>query len=230
MEFIIWQPRTSDGGGIWNTTMEWLLAEGERIREDARATYDPEAPRTPGIKQCAYCKAAAKCPALKKFNLEQWSIRYDEIDDGIEWGIDLPDPGIDEWTAEHKAYVVLHRKMFERWFDRLQKDVLADLAAGKKLPFVKVVLGTGGHRAWDKSFEDSVERILKKELGEKAYQRKLLTPAQAQTALGKRRYQTLLERYAKTPPGKPILVPVTDGRDAVETYGQMFDQLHDESE
>ena len=230
VEFIIWQPRVPGGGGIWNTTMEWLLAEGERIQADARATYAEDAPRTPGIKQCAYCKAAGKCPALRKFNLEQWSIRFDEIDDGIEWGVELPDPGLDDWTPAQKAYVLLHRKMFDRWFERLHKDVMADLNAGRKIPHVKAVTGDAGHRFWDSSFEDSVKRILEKELGEKAYVKKMLTPAQAQTALGKRKYDLLLKKYAKQPAGKPILVPDTDPRPAIETYGDMFDRLHDETE
>lgn len=229
VEFIIWQPRVPHGGGIWPTTMEWLLEEGERIQADAKATYAPDAPRVPGTKQCAYCKAAGKCAALARHNLEQWSLRFDEIDNDLEFGIPPADPDIEEWTQDRKAYVLLHRKLFDRWFMRLHNEVVAELAQGRKVPYLKLAAGDKGNRVWDKSFVDSAERVLEKELGEKAYTKKLLSPAEAQKALGLKRYRELVGKYVTQPPGKPILVPTTDPRPELPTYGDMFDEIAEDA-
>src|SRR5690606_11185475 len=86
VELIIWQPRVPGGGGRWTTTMEWLLEEGNRIRIDAAATYDPDAPRVAGEKQCRYCRVRADCATHAIYNLSMVGLRFEDIDEGIESG------------------------------------------------------------------------------------------------------------------------------------------------
>jgi hypothetical protein len=231
VDFIIWQPRIPGGGGKWSTTMEALLEEGEKIKLDAAATYDPDAKRTPGTKQCMYCKASSKCADLAAYNLEQYSIRFDELDEGIEWNLPPADPDFMDWTPERRAYVLLHRKIFNRWFDKLHEAALRDIAEGRIVPYMKTVQGPAGDREWLPSELDSVHRVLIAELGEdKVITKKTISPAQAQKLLGKRKYDKLVKAYVTQKPGKPILVPETDGREALPTNGQMFDELFEDEE
>lgn len=224
VEFIIWQPRVPGGGGSWPTTMEKLLAEGEKIRQDAEETRDPNAPFTPGPKQCMYCKAAPKCAALAQYNLELYSLHFDEIADSIEFGIDVPEPDLDGWTDELKAWVLLHKAMFERWFKRLHEEALRDAARGKPLPHLKMVAGNQGRRFYkDKT---AARRILIQELGkDKAVIEEIITPPVAEKLLGAKRYREMLAPYVDQPPGKPILVPETDPRKELPSMGQEFDRL-----
>jgi hypothetical protein len=207
-----------------------LIAEGEKIKIDAAATYDPDAPRTAGPKQCQYCKAAGKCSTLAQYNLEQYSVHFDDIEDSIELGIDLPEPDFDNWTDERKAWVLLHKSTFERWFKKLHEEALLEASRGQPWPLLKIVAGNAGHRAWDGK-EEIIVPLLERGIADnkrkkdkpKAVVSKVMTPAAAQTAVGKKYYDEHLKPYVRRPPGKPIIVPETDPRDAIPTLGQQFD-------
>jgi hypothetical protein len=224
VEFIIWQPRVPNGGGAWDTTMEKVLAEGEKIKVDAEATRDPNAPRIPGTKQCLYCKAAPTCKELAHHNLTQFKIRFDDIDDSLEYGIDLPDPGIDEWTPERKAFVLLHKSLFERWFKKLHEEAILNASLGKPLPLTKVVAGNAGHRYW-KNKKKAEEELIKLVGAAKAKKVELITPAVAQKLVGDATYKKYLKEFVDQPAGKPIVVPETDPRKEIPTIGQEFDRL-----
>lgn len=241
VELTIWQPRIPGGGGTWPTTMGDLLAEGEQIKIDAAKTYEPNAPRIPGPKQCQYCKRSGNCPEQAQYNLEQYSLHFDDIDDAIEFGIDLPDPDIDGWTDERKAFVLLHKAAFERWFKKLHEQALLDSARGQPWPMMKVVSGNAGHRAWEKGKEAEVQPLIERGIADNKRKKekpsatvtKLITPAVAEAAVGKKYYREHLAPYTTRPPGKPIVVPETDPRDAIPTLGQQFDEamlLEDEDE
>lgn len=225
VEFTIWQPRVPGGGGTWPTNMAEVLAEGEKIKEDALATYDPDAPRTAGTKQCLYCKAADTCVTLAKYNLEQYSLRFEDIDDGIEYGIEPAEPDFEAWTPERRSYVLLHWKTFKRWHDKLSEAALRDTASGAPVPFMKAVRGNAGRRYYRENAVEDVTRLLRRELGEKAEEKKLITPPVAEKLLGKKRYRDLIKDHVVLPPGKIILVPETDGRPAEKTIGMKFDEL-----
>lgn len=229
VELIIWQPRVPGGGGKWETTMEKLLAEGEKIKQDAEESRDPNAPFTPGPKQCLYCKASTDCKALADYNLKLYSLHFDDIADDIDFGVAPIEPDLDGWTPEKKAWVLLHKSMFERWFKKLHEEALQELSKSGTYPLLKAVAGKNGHRFYaDKA---AAKRILIQELGaDKAVKEELISPAVAQSLLKKKRYDELLKPYVDQPRGKPILVPETDPRPALPTIGQEFDQIADEDE
>lgn len=232
VEFVIWQPRIPGGGGSWHTTMDWLLEEGERIRRDADATRDPYAPRIAGTKQCQYCRAASTCAALAKYNLEMFSVRFDEIDENIDYGmphVPPTDPDVWEWTPERRSYVLLHWKVFKRWHDQLSADARRDAVAGRPVPFMKMVDGRAGNRVFEQKHVPEVQRFLIREIGEdKAMPRTLLSVPEAEAALGKKRLKEALGDFIYQPPGKPVLVPETDKRPAKLTHGEQYDQIDDD--
>lgn len=233
VEFIIWQPRVPGGGGSWPTTMEKLLAEGAKIRQDADETRDPNAPFNPGTKQCQYCKFSGKCAALADYNLRLYSLHFDDIEDDLEYGVPPIEPDFDSWTPEKKAWVLLHKSLFERWFKKLHEEALADSARGDPYPLLKIVAGNAGHRRWKSKADEETARRVLLENGvkrEKVILEKTVTPAQAQTILGAKKYRDLVADYVTQPPGKPIIVPETDPRPAMPTYGQEFDKLMDDED
>jgi hypothetical protein len=232
VELTINQPRVPGQGGTWHTTMVDVLAEGEKIKIDAAATYNPDAVRTPGLKQCVYCKAQANCKELAAYNLEQFSVRFEEIDDELEYDLPVIEPQFEEWTDARKAWVLLHKKVFDRWFKKLHDEAIMKSARGEPFPYMKMVLGKKGHRAYiNEQHEADVARVLIAEVGEKkAFQKKLVTPAAAQDLLGKKKYEALIKEHVYQPPGKPIMVPDTDPRKAEKTLGQEFDMLLDDDD
>jgi len=226
VELIIYQPRIPDGGGRWETTMEWLLEEGDRIRIDAAATYDPNAPRVAGEKQCKYCRARADCATHAAYNLGMVGLRFEDIDEGIQF--DVTPPLVEDfegWTPERMSYVWLHRKAIKRWLDALHDHMMARYAAGEELPFLKVVKGRGGNRFWQDP--KAVERYLVAQVGEeKAYQPKtLITPPVAEELLGKKKVKEDLALYIGQPEGKPTLVPITASGDPLPSKMVQFDGI-----
>lgn len=226
VELIIWQPRIPGGGGSWETTMEEVLVEGEKIKADAAATREPNPPRIAGPIQCKYCKAKGDCGALAKYNLELYSLHFDDIADDLEHGIEVQEPDIKGWSDEQKAWVILHHKMFERWFKALQAEALEQMLRGNSYPLLKVIKGPQGNRFWKD--EDAAKRALINMLGQdKVVKEVILTPPQAQRELGvnDEAFNRLMGAYIDRPPGKPTLVPATDPRDPMPTLGEEFDKL-----
>lgn len=229
VEFIIYQPRVPGGGGRWPTTMEWLLDEGDRIRYDAALTYDPDAKRIAGDKQCLYCKAAGTCATAAVHNLDMVQLKFKDIDERIEWGLaapELPDPN--EWTPERRAYVRLHRDTFNSWLRKLDDVIMQDAKADRPTPFLKVVPGNAGRRAYMSTALPKLERDMQLMLGKKAFEpRQLVSPAVAETLLGKATYEEVIKPFVKQAEGKPMLVPITDGREAIPSSLIRFEGTQD---
>lgn len=226
---VIWQPRVPEAGGEWNTTMEWLLQEGNQIRIDAAATYPEDAKRTPGLKQCQYCKAKADCAEYAAYNLNLVGLRFEDIDEAIKWDVSpVPEP-FDEWTPERRSFVWLHRKMFTKWLDALHDAIIFDAKADKETPFVKIVPGNAGRRAYKPGMEKEAAKVLEAALGkEKVWKTELISPAVAQDELGKKRYEELLAAFVTQSEPKPMLVPITDRRKALPSKMIHFDGIEEE--
>lgn len=230
VEIIIWQPRVPDGGGEWQTTMEWLLEEGNRIRIDAAATYDEDAPRTPGDKQCKYCKFRARCPEYAAWNLKRIGLRFEEIDEGIELDVEPPlDYRVDEWTPERRSYVWLHRKAIIRWLKVLGEQIMFDYQKGLPTPMVKAVPGNRGHRKWRDEEMAAVETYLDANIApDKAWTP--ITPAALQELIGKKRYEEDVADYVVQSEAKPMLVPLSDKRAALPSKMVHFEGIDPDEE
>ena len=235
VELIIWQPRVPGGGGRWPTTMEWLLEEGNRIRIDAAATYDPNAPRIPGLKQCEYCKAKKKCMEYVAYNLDLINLRFEHIDESI--ALDVTPPLVedfDQWTPERRSYVWLHRKSITKWLQALHDEIMLDAIADEPTPLLKVVKGKGGRRKWKPKQIKAVGTYLETTIGkDKAWVP--ITPAVAEGLVGKKKFKEDCALYVDQSDPKPMLVPITDTRDPLPSKmihfeGTEFDEDEDGEE
>lgn len=230
VKLIIWQPRVPGGGGEWETTMEWLLAEGDNIRIDAAATYDPDAPRIPGEKQCRYCKFQPQCVEYAAYNLRMIGLKFEDIDEGIELDVtpNLP-TDFETWTPERRSYVWLHRKAITRWLKMLGDEIMFDYQKGRPTPMIKAVPGNRGHRKWRDEYKRQVETYLDTNVDpDKAWVP--ITPAALQELIGKKRYEEDVAVYVSQSEAKPMLVPITDGRKAIPSNMVHFEGIEADEE
>lgn len=221
VDIMICQPRIPGGGGLWTTTMKKLLKEGENIKFAAARTYEENPPRIPGLKQCRYCKAKATCGALAKYNLELFSLKFEDLDADVETEPELPE--IEDLTMERLAYILLHKGVFTKWLDALNTHLKAAAKRGEKIPGMKHVKGRAGKRTFFENQIEEIEEILVEELGDEAHETKLITPAAAEKIMGKARFKELLKGKFTQPDPAPILVPDTDGREALTPNAMKFD-------
>lgn len=214
---VIWQPNAPGGGGEWVIELDDLLEFGRRAKRIAKRTRDPNAKRTPGPIQCAYCPGAKTltCEEYGDYNLAMVVEDFDEMDDNIEHGfpMKLSPKGI---TPERRSYIIEHRAMINKFLDRLQADEHDDYMKGLPTPGRKAVLGNRGKREW--SDEDKARQQLTSLLDDDAFTKKLLSPTQAQKELSPTMYESLVKKglvYRGEP--KATMVPIEDDRPALPT-------------
>lgn len=219
---IIEQPRADGGGGVWHTTMSHILAEGAKIREDAKRTEDSDAPLIPGTKQCQFCKAAAfnTCLERPKYLLKLAGADFDDLDS--DFGVNAAPFAhtVSAITPVQRSQLLLHRAMFDKLFDDLHAAAYHDAEAGRPIPGMKMVPGRAGARKWKD--EEKAEIVLKHDFGEEAFSRKLISPTAVEENIGKRKFKERFGRAVVQSESKPILVPDTDKRQALPSAQDDF--------
>lgn len=230
VEIIIDQMRRPEGGGVWHTDMVNILLIGEDIRRAVEATRDPNAPRHAGFDQCFFCKAKGRCAELARFNMEQAAMKFEDLDsfdaqaDALGFEPELTPPVVADLTPDQISRIVRNAPLWSMWLRSVHEVALEQLLQGHTIPGLKAVPGRAGHRIWLKP--EDAERVLKKRLGEDAYTRKLISPAQVEKQLGKAaaaEYEILWTQRDT----KPSLVADTDDREAVEPHTAKFENLEE---
>ena len=223
---IIEQPRAPGGGGVWETNMGQLLREGVKIKADADRTLDPDAPYQPGD-ACKFCRAARArtCKARAKFVAETLGAKFDELDADFEAGRQLRLPERRDMTPMQTAQILANKKLIEDFLKQVHDDAINDLKKGRVVPGMKIVAGRNPPRKWRDPKAASL--VLENELGTEAYERKYLTPTQLEEKVGKPHYEKVWKTHVDYGEAKPILVPKTDKRPAIEDRTRRFDDLFD---
>lgn len=203
------QPRL-DHIDEWETTPQELYKFGEYASQQAELCEQDDAPRVPGEKQCQWCKAKATCPALKKYTEQVMLASFDNLDDA---------PSVNKLTDEQLRLALDGKKLIVSWLDAVEQLVIERLQSGQSFDGYKLVAGRS-LRQW--ADEAVAAKTLEAEVGEDAYTKKLLSPAQAEKLLGKKR-KDLLEPLIIKPEGKPTLAPESDKRPAINVSIDDFD-------
>lgn len=229
VHIVIEQPRAQGGGGVWKTTLSELLAEGEKIRQDALRTKDPNAPLVPGDKQCKFCRAARfnACEARAKFVLSMAMEDFDALDQDFDLGVPLVVP--QALSPEARSQVLLHKGMIEKFLEQLHKEAYHDAQHGRPVPGMKLILGRSPARAW--TDPDKAAIVLERRLGAEAYHPpKLLSPAQVEETVGKKAFKDAYANFVRTGEGQPILVPESHKGERITSPQEDFDALLDTPE
>ena len=206
------QPRL-DHISEWKINTRALLKWAELAKQRAEATLEPDAPRLPGEKQCRFCKAKATCEALLKHTEEALLTRFDDLDNM---------PKANTLTEQQMRVALDAKPLIEGWLGAIEKLVRDRLDDGDEFPGYKLVEGRS-NRKW--ADEREAEAKLIAMLNDKAFTKpKIISPAQAEKALGKTRAVEIRDLIVK-PQGAPTLAPESDKRPAIGVSETDFGDL-----
>jgi len=137
----------------WTITLQELLDFADLVIERAMAAWVPNAPRTPGIKQCQWCKVRASCAdrAAWIYNIVTGAgdSLYDPVDtsafldmlDGDEFSMQTVPAR--ELTMAEMVKLVAYRKSVENWFKDIEDALERAMMRGESVPQRKLVAGRG---------------------------------------------------------------------------------------
>ncbi|AUA71574.1 hypothetical protein CWI25_16730 [Pseudomonas aeruginosa] len=248
------QPRL-DHFDEWEVSRDELLEFAEYAKERAHAAWAPNAPRTPGEKQCQWCRVKASCTAFAAHMESLLAGVFDDLDDAcseeqVYQFIERLEDEFDEFTlapaplqtlsTSQKAKIYRWRKAVENWFKSLEDDLEKTLQAGNPVPGYKVVEGRSNRFFRDPSSVPETLEMLTGVPAEKFIATSVRTPAQVEEILKKEggyraaQLPELLEREVlgvTKPRGKPVMAPAHDKRaELTLTVDDVFDDLEGEGD
>jgi len=205
------QPRL-DHISEWEISIPGLLKWGEWISQRAEATAEPDAPRVAGASQCKFCLAKHNCGALLKHTTDAMLTEFDDLEN-------LPAP--DTLTDDQVGAALAAKGLIEGWLNAVQSHVVDRLESGQGFGGFKLVAGRSS-RSWIDECAALKELSDMIGAGRAMTQPKLISPPQAEKALGAKRKVEIQNLITKTE-GKPTLAPESDKRPAVNVQLSDFD-------
>jgi hypothetical protein len=220
----VFQPFASRGGGQWTVYLDELLEFGKEVKRKARRTYDKDAERIPGPKQCLYCPAAENrdCAEYDAYNYNSILEDFGDLDDTQGMGVAPRVTRPEKLTFARMAYLVDHRSMIEKWLDRVEAQLIHELVSGKDVPGYKAVNGNKKPRKW--VMPEIAQSLLKRKLGDEAFTRKLITPTMAEKLLPPKQFAKV-EDYIRRDPPNVTLARDHDDRPAIKSIVDEFEDL-----
>lgn len=196
------QPRL-DHISEWEISIDALLRWAEWAKQRAEETAEDDAPRVPGEKQCRFCRAKASCQSLSDMTEAVILSEFDDLDNMAKANT----------LSDAQMRVALEAKpLIESWLSAIESLVKGRLSDGGTFGGYKLVEGRSNRR-WVN--ERDAETKLVELLDDKAFApRKIISPAQAEKALGKKRASDVADLIVK-PSGAPTLARETDPRPAL---------------
>ena len=231
---VIHQPNTN-GLSEWSIPVADLLEFGKTLKQVAAESFAllhalqetghlPVHRLSPGEKQCKFCKAKAKCPALAQ-------VIRNAVRNSLDEFPDLP-PVTGAFMEEQAAEVVANTPevadlgaamdavpLIELWASAVRGAVESALLAGKPVPGYKLVQGRMGARTW--SDESAVRELVKgmRAKRELFYEERFKTPpAMEKLVKDKLLAESQWERIAQhivQKEGSPSVAPASDKRPAL---------------
>lgn len=248
-EFVIRiaQPRMANFDEVIVTRAE-LMAFAEYVKERAALAWKPNAPRSPSVEACQWCRVKSTCAAGAKVVFDMTMGAFDdlgaEVSDedigdfrrSIDTMRDVPVADVATMSTGEMAKLYAFRGQVEKFWKGLATELARRaIVVGEKVEGWKVVEGRS--RRVFRSRAATVAQLI--ELGCKksdVLKEELCSPAEAERLLqlaGHRRKDLpdLLEELVRRPPGSPTLAPVSDKRQALgDMTADAFADLIRESE
>lgn len=184
----------------WDITVEDLTKFAKYAKERAELALTKDAPRTPGTKQCQWCRAKGDCAALYKFTEEAIMMEFEDMDDEENF------PDAQTLTYDQKKLILDNRKLIESFLKTVEANVFTQLCDGEKFEGYKIVEGRA-----NRILIEGAEKLIVSQLGEDAYNKKLIGLGDLEKKLSKKEVAKLTIK----PQGKLTLAPEHDKRPAV---------------
>lgn len=199
IRMAIVQPRLKDGISEWECSLTELLTFGRYAKERAELAIKGEGEFRPGDKTCRYCRARGQCRARADENIK------------LAFDTERKPPLI---TNEEMGEYLRQGKDVARWLSDLEELALKECLAGHTVPGFKAVEGRSV-RGWT-DMEKAFALLTEKGIPEAVlYERKPLSLAQVEKAVGKKEFESFVGGMVIRMPGKPTLVEESDKRPAV---------------
>lgn len=197
VSMTIFQPRR-ENVSTWTIPIEELKVWAEEeLKPKAQMAYDGDGEYLPG-EWCTFCKVSVKCRARaeKKMKLARLEFKMPPLltDAEIEEVLDVL-PDLTKWANEITAYATE-----------------AAIHHGKEWNGFKVVEGRSNRKYRD---ELLVAEAAREHGYTDIYRQTLIPMTEMQKLMGKSAFEEILGDLIYKPPGKPILVPNTDKRPAM---------------
>lgn len=206
IKLVIFQPRR-DHVSEWTISKEELLKFGETVKQDAAIALNcqPGEHLTPSAEACQWCRAKAKCPALRDLVMANVAMDFDDVTESVVIAVEdveYPGPGT--------------LSMIESWVSAIKQAIFEKLGRFEPVPGWKLVYGRQGNRRW----KDDVEvatllsslRVRKGDYLEQS----LKSPAQLEKAgLAPKKWAQVSAHITRSD-AKPTVVEASDPRPAVQ--------------
>ncbi len=128
-------------------------------------------------------------------------------------------PLVDTLPDEKLSMILSNKKLIESWLKAVEDHISHALLEGGEFPGYKLVAGRS-LRKW--ANEDEAQTQLIELLDDNAFEKKLLTVAKAEKALGAKRKKEI-ENLIIKPEGKPTLAPESDKRPSINNCSDDFE-------
>ena len=217
----------------WEITLQDLLDFADLVIERALAAWEPNAPRTAGIKQCQWCKVRASCAerALWIYNILDGAfddmhdpvtmLEFFEMMDNDTLRVQLVPAR--ELSMAQKVKIIAYRKSIENWLKDIEDDLERQLHAGKAVPQRKLVAGRGSRVFLEKDplkLADTLEMISGVPASEFLKTDVVGITKIEEVLQNKGGYRgkdlpSLFEGFVLKLPGKPVMAPEWDRRPAI---------------
>jgi len=195
-DIFIWvvQPRAHHVNGpirYVKLTPEKLLEFKEILKNGMDETRNPNAALKVNP-DCRWCPAFLQCPEQSRLTIKEAKMDF------AEPHIELPEPK--NLSPESISKVLENKPILETWFKSIYNYAKIEMEMGQKIPGFKLVNGRSS-RSWI----NETEAV--KYMGEHAYEKKVITPPQAEKIFGK-----LPENLVKKTVGLPTIALEGDKR------------------
>lgn len=206
VELHIFQPRLNNVSTDTFTVEELMEWAEKTVKPTAEKAIQGKGKYAPG-EHCRFCQHGGKCRALTKLCTEYLDTH------GLRVALPV--------LAPHEVADVLRMEpMVTLWLKKVKEQAMTTLMSGGELPGYKLVEGRLGIRKWK---NDQTVLNLLKGAGyreDEITETKVLSPAQMDKAIGKKKSAELLEEYIERAPGAPTIAPITDNRPAYDRLAE----------
>lgn len=192
----IFQPRMNNVSSERLSVAE-LLAWGEEIKPRAQLAARGEGDAAPG-EHCRFCPHAGRCPALSAACVKRANAH----------GGPAAVPTLEPWMV---ADILRAEPMISAWLKAVKDRALAALLNGEAIPGYKVVEGRGS-RAWSDDAAARDALVAAGHVLEDITKTEVLSVAQMEKALGKKRVAEVCGSLIESKPGSPTVAPESDKR------------------
>ena len=158
---------------------------------------------------CKFCRAKAECKARAEACMELAPVaeEWKEKSKGTVKAAGL-------YSTEELAIYLKAGSILKEWYADITEHALSLCLNGVEVPGYKAVNGRSSREFID--LDAAFEKLKASGIDEAVlYERRPLTLAQTEKAVGAKTFKELVGSYVITKPGKPTLVPASDKRQAI---------------